>query len=99
MRLYGNLAGLGLQPPYAMESGSIYWKSAESGTAETFRQFLHQLRSRIPGKTLAIILDSVSYHGAKAIREFLSDFPGLKLFSLPTYSPEYNPTEQLWRWV
>lgn len=25
--------------------------------------------------------------------------PNIEVFTLPTYSPEYNPTEQVWRWM
>ena len=32
------------------------------------------------------------------IRKFLEMNPKIKLFFLPPYSPEYNPTEQVWRW-
>jgi len=54
--------------------------------------------ARAEGRTLAVILDNVSYHSSKRVRDFLPARPNLKLFPLPTYSPEYNPTEQAWRW-
>jgi len=57
------------------------------------------LLARSEGKTLAVILDNVSYHSSRRVRNFLAAHPNLKLFPLPTYSPEYNPTEQVWRWA
>ena len=26
-------------------------------------------------------------------------YPEVKIFYLPTYSPEYNPIEQVWKWI
>ena len=48
---------------------------------------------------MVVILDNASIHGSKYIREFLLKYPNIKLFHLPTYSPEYNPTEQIWKWL
>jgi len=46
-----------------------------------------------------LILDNASIHKAKVIREFVEKYPEVKIFALPTYSPEYNPTEQVWKWI
>ena len=62
-------------------------------------EFVHQLRLDFKGKKLVIILDNVSYHRGKYIREKLKTFPEVIIKFLPTYSPEYNPVEQIWRWL
>jgi len=64
-----------------------------------FRLFLHQLHVHAAGKTLVLILDNASVHQAKATRAFVEKYPDVKIFFLPTYSPEYNPTEQIWKWI
>jgi transposase len=46
-----------------------------------------------------IILDNASIHNCKYIRKFVAGRNDLRLFALPTYSPEYNPTEQVWKWL
>jgi putative transposase len=60
---------------------------------------LHQLRARFKGKTLAIILDNASIHKAKVTNKFIEKYTDIKLYYLPTYSPKYNPTEQVWKWL
>jgi len=60
---------------------------------------LHQLRARAAGKTLVVILDNASIHKAKSIKKFTEKYQDVHLFALPTYSPEYNPTEQFWKWI
>ena len=62
-------------------------------------QFIHQLRHEYKDKKLVIILDNASYHRGKHVKEQLKDFPEVTLKFLPTYSPEYNVVEQIWRWI
>lgn len=63
------------------------------------KEFLHQLRAHAGEKTLALVLDNASIHKAKTINEFAQRHANVKLFHLATYSPEYNPTEQVWKWL
>ena len=45
------------------------------------------------------MLDNASIHGCKFIKAFTEKYQDVRLFKLPTYSPEYNPTEQVWKWI
>ena len=38
-------------------------------------------------------MDNVSFHISRKLQSWL------KVIHLPTYSPEYNPIEQVWRWL
>lgn len=64
-----------------------------------FRLFLHQLRAHTVNKKLVLILDNASVHHARETMAFVQKYPDVKIFYLPTYSPEYNPTEQVWKWI
>ncbi len=33
------------------------------------------------------------------MKDFLKKYKEIKLFYLPTYSPEYNPVEKIWWWI
>ena len=78
---------------------AFYWKSSRKSDTTVFKAFLHQLRAHAGNKTLALVLDNASVHRAKAVNAFLNKYPDVKIFFLPTYSPEYNPTEQVWKWI
>ncbi len=60
---------------------------------------MHQLIAHCPGKKVILILDNASIHVCRYIKEFVGKNPNIEIFTLPTYSPEYNPTEQVWRWL
>jgi transposase len=69
------------------------------GNAKSFMAFLNQMRLNFPGKRLLIILDNSSVHKNKRVKAFLKRHPEMRLFCLPTYSPEYNPVEKIWWWL
>ena len=60
---------------------------------------MHQLIAHCPGKKVILILDNASIHVCRYIKEFVGKNPNIEIFTLPTYSHEYNPTEQVWRWL
>ncbi len=62
-------------------------------------QFIHQLRLDFENRKLEIVMDNASYHRGKYIRKKLEKLPGVIIKFLPAYSPEYNPVEQVWRWL
>jgi transposase len=83
-----------------LETGDICAVQVEgSSTAETSVAFLKALREDYAGE-LIVIWDNASVHHGPALREYLAT-PDLKLrlVALPTYSPDYNPTEALWKWL
>lgn len=57
------------------------------------------IKARTEGKTVAIILDNASYHKSKVVKKYLAENSSIRLFYLPSYSPEYNPIERVWKWV
>jgi transposase len=57
--------------------------------------FCDKLLQHIPDRKIFLILDNASFHKTPAITYWLEDNPRLKLFFLPPYAPELNPTELL----
>jgi transposase len=46
-----------------------------------------------------IIVDNASIHKSNKVKRYLGRHDCIKLFCLPTYSPEYNPVEIFWKWI
>ena len=72
---------------------------AGTSTATTSVAFLKALREEFPGE-LIVIWDNGPAHRGPALREYLQT-PDLhlRLLALPAYSPDYNPAEELWKWI
>lgn len=65
--------------------------------SETYMQFLQKVISSFK-RPIILIHDGAKYHTSKAIRAFLDSVKErLTVYRLPSYSPDYNPIEQLWK--
>jgi transposase len=61
-------------------------------------RFLRVLRASYPGRTLLLIWDNWPVHAHPRV---LAQAAALEItvYWLPTYAPELNPIEKLWRWL
>ncbi len=59
-------------------------------------QFLSQLLRHHPRRHVVVVMDGASCHTSKKTKAFIQDQPRLHVFYLPSYSPDWNPDEQVW---
>ena len=77
-------------------TGTVHGKTTDRHTSPEFVAFLADLLSKQPeGQEVHIILDNLSAHKTKAVREFLEERPHVHLHFTPTYSSWLNQVE-LW---
>jgi transposase len=66
--------------------------------AADFINFCKQLMRDLPGMVIFLIADRGPVHTARETKEFVESARGrLRLFFLPSYSPELNPDEWVWK--
>lgn len=80
-------------------NGRLVTQTAPKFDASTFQVFLTQLvRHRPPARRMVVVLDNAGWHHAKALRPWLRKHRHtLRLDFLPTYSPELNHIERVWK--
>ena len=81
-------------------SGHLFYKGIEGRfNSESYMNFLQELLKEVNGM-IFIIQDGARYHTSKAMKAFFElHKKDLKIFQLPSYSPDYNPIEYLWKKV
>lgn len=81
-------------------SGRLFYQGIEGKfNSESYQEFLTQVLAQTR-KPLYLIHDGAKYHTSKATQNFLAEHSGrLTECRLPSYSPDYNPIEYLWRKV
>ena len=79
-------------------TGRFFSKAQEERmTSESYAAFLTEIISKTR-KHLLIVQDGARYHTSKAMQAFfLQHQEQLTVFQLPSYSPDYNPIEKLWK--
>lgn len=81
-------------------SGQLFYQAHQGRfSAESYCAFLEQLLSQTH-RPIILIQDGARYHTARATRQFMAQYSErLTVYQLPSYSPDFNPIEKLWRKV
>lgn len=80
-------------------SGKLFYNGVVGQlNAESYLNFLGHLKS-MTRKHLIIIQDGASYHKDANVKDFFESEDRFTVFQLPTYSPDFNPIEKLWKKV
>jgi transposase len=77
----------------AVHSGEITARTMASNNAENFLSFLKKLDRTYRNKTLHIIVDNLSIHKDKSVKEWLEGKRKVKLHFTPTYASWLNQIE------
>lgn len=81
-------------------SGRFFYQGIEGRfTSESYQAFLTTVL-RQTRQPLLLVQDGAKYHTSQSTRDFFAAHRDrLTVFQLPSYSPDYNPIEYLWRKV
>lgn len=79
-------------------SGRLFYQGIEGKfNSEAYQSFLLSVLTQTHEHVL-LIQDGARYHTSKATKAFFAEHADrLTVFQLPSYSPDYNPIEYLWR--
>lgn len=79
-------------------SGQLFAHAqTERFTSATYTAFLSRVLEQTTGPII-VLQDGASYHTARKTKEFFAAHADrLRVYQLPSYSPDYNPIEHLWK--
>ncbi|EFK08517.1 conserved hypothetical protein, partial [delta proteobacterium NaphS2] len=80
-------------------SGRFFCKGHDEGrlNSEAYEAFLTEVLSKTR-KHIILIQDGARYHTSKAMKKFFEKKADrVTVYNLPSYSPDYNPIEKLWK--
>lgn len=84
---------------YSPDDGSlISIEGPESCDAEMVCKLLKELRKQNHGIKLMVVLDNASYNHAHIVKDLAKKLH-IRLFYLPTYSPNLNIIERFWKFL
>lgn len=81
-------------------TGQLFWQG-QTGRfrAESYCQFLEEVLKQT-AQPVIIIQDGAPYHTAKVTKQWIEQHrERVTVYQLPSYSPDYNPIEKVWRLV
>ena len=65
-------------------------------TAETVCELLRSLATRYPGTAITLVLDNARYQRCRLVQDLAAQL-NIELMFLPSYSPNLNLIERLWK--
>ena len=66
--------------------------------SQSYQDFLKEVLQQTDRQHLIVIQDGAKYHTSQAMKEFFKkQSERLTIFQLPSYSPDFNPIEFLWK--
>lgn len=78
-------------------SGRLIYKTEEAKLqSSSYIAFLNTLLARFAGPII-IVHDNAPYHDSREVKDFIASQPRLFCQPLPSYSPDYNLIEYLWK--
>lgn len=79
-------------------TGQFFYKCQEQRlNSESYASFLNEVIKKTR-KNIILIQDGARYHTSKAMKEFFQkNSHRISVYNLPSYSPDYNPIEKLWK--
>jgi transposase len=81
-------------------SNDTSYRIGDGKNAMEFLGFLAQLASEYQGRQCLLVIDNASYHTAKVVRDYFEELSStFQVIWLPSYSPELNDIEPLWKYV
>lgn len=97
----GKRKGLKMFGAIEIEHGDFIYKECDGKfNGETYIDFLKQILQKYDSIPVFLIEDGAPYHRSKMVKEFKDEMEKEKklfVYRLPSYSPDKNPIEKLWR--
>lgn len=83
----------------SLDEARFFYRFAPVFNGETFYAFVRQLVARMAGRKVFLIIDNAPFHwmdeeGKEWVRQ---NRHLIELNRLPSYSPEFNPVEGVWK--
>lgn len=78
-------------------TGAEIVMQAATMNSETTASYLQMIADAIPDKPILLLWDRATWHGGRAVREFLERHPRFEVMRFPPGSPDLNPQEHVWK--
>ena len=97
---FGNHAKINVFGAISHELGRAFHMNSKKLNSDIFMKFVGHLAMLNPTKHLVLVIDNAPWHKSKKVLKFLENLSDkIEILWLPTYSPDFNPIEHLWRFM
>lgn len=96
----GNRGSICLSSAISPAGRMVFRIEKKNVSSETFIDFLKQIMKNHKWRKIVVIADNSPSHTAKAVENFIRENKNqIIVYYLPTYSPDLNPDEEVWKYL
>lgn len=100
IKVTGNRGSIAVSSAISPAGRMIFRIEKDKVNSKTFIDFLKQIIKNHPLRKIIIIADNSPTHTAKAVDNFIKENKSkIAVYYLPTYSPDLNPDEEVWKYL
>ena len=100
LRVTGNRGSIAVSSAISPAGRMVFRIEKGRVTSKTFIDFLKQIIKNHPWRKIIVVADNSPTHTAKAVENFIEENKSkIAVYYLPTYSPDLNPDEEVWKYL
>jgi transposase len=100
LKVTGNRGSIAVSSAISPAGRMVFRIEKGKVTSKTFIDFLRQITKNHPWRKIIVITDNSPTHTAKAVEDFIEENKNrIVIYYLPTYSPDLNPDEEVWKYL
>lgn len=100
VKVTGNRGSIAVSSAISPAGRMLFRIEKKTVNSETFIDFLKQIIKNHKWRKIIIIADNSPSHTAKAVEKFIKENKTkIIIYFLPTYSPDLNPDEEVWKYL
>ena len=80
-----------------LKSGEEYAWKTEFQNMHITKEILEKVRALYPKQKIVLFWDNAGWHKGSVVQEFIKEDGNIKIIHFPTYAPEENPQEHVWK--
>ncbi len=100
VKVTGNRGSIAVSSAISPAGRMVFRIEKKNVNSKTFIDFLKQIIKNHKWRKIIIIADNSPPHTAKAVKDFIEQNKNkITIYYLPTYSPDLNPDEEVWKYL
>lgn len=100
IKVTGNRGSIAVSSAISPAGRMVFRIEKKNVNSKTFIDFLKQIINNHRWRKIIVIADNSPSHTAKAVDNFIKENKTkIAIFYLPTYSPDLNPDEEVWKYL
>ena len=100
IRVTGNRGSICLSSAISPAGRMVFRIEKSTVTSKTFVDFLKQIMKNHQWRKIIVVTDNYPAHDSNYVRNFIEQNKKIiAIYYLPTYSPDLNPDEDVWKYL